>query len=231
MRKASMIVFFLMLCTQPCWSQDGDKSGKSPSSKPIAKDTKGKKDPKDKVEQKAGVKPLKDWYLHEDLATKAFSAIGSAHCPSPRAIRMARTAATLHARNKLFKLHIARTQTLVKTWIASCPKDEQADMTKIFDSPAFQKHLKSEPLHGSALILTHLEGKQLYVLTQSPAKTFFTFCQLSLKKFLKAQKKSVTKAALEKLKSLCEQREMAWSTKQRVYLARVRQPAKKKKDN
>ncbi|MDF1663605.1 MAG: hypothetical protein P1V97_17680 [Planctomycetota bacterium] len=223
MRKTSTIILLLYLFTQPCCSQDSDNGGTSPASKPNSKK------PVAKTDDEKTIKYIKDWHLRDDLAAEGFSAIGSAYAASPRGIMAAREFASTAARAKLFTLQNTRTDEVVKRWISKCPKVEQTDLTKLFTGLAFQKHLKDQPLHGSLIVRIHFEKKKVYALAQSPAKIYFEKAQLSLEKFIKDQKKTVSKASWDELKKLTEELEMAWSTKQRVYLLRASKPAKKKK--
>lgn len=221
MRKTSIIAVLLYLFIQPCSSQDSDKPGTTPASKPVVKDA------AEKTSKEKKVQYIEDWHLRGDLAAEAFSAIGSAYAASPRGRMAAREFASTAARAKLFELQNTRTVEIVKTWVASCPKEQQGELKTLFTDPAFQKHLKDQPLHGSLVVRIRFGKNHVYALAQSPAKIYFEKLHLSLEKYLKDQKKTASKASWDELKKLTEKLEMAWATKQRVYLLRLNKPAKK----
>lgn len=230
MRKAALILTALFLFTQPCCSQDSESPGQA-KSQPTQKE-----EGDEEQDEEETHRYLADWYLKDKLAEEALSALGSSRFNSPRGMVAARDFASTAARAKLFQVQNALTKETVKSWVAVCPKGERKALESLYQSPAFVKHLKDQPLFGSSILKIHVETNKVYALAQSPAKIYFSKLRSSLETFAKSQKKSVSKASWKKLQDLLEPLRMAFETKQRLYLLRITKPkealkkAPKKKD-
>ena len=207
MKSVFGMALCLFLFSQPCCSQDAnkDKAAKKPE-KPVVKKT---------------VKILKDWHLRDELARNSLAAIGSAPIMGGRLRSSDRSFASLRARAKLFKLQNEETKKIVNAWIGKCPKDQQASLIKLFESAAFEKHLKDQALFGSKISHIRIDQGRVYVLAHSAAKVYLGKVLESVEKFMTAQKVAFSKGLKDPLKKYLEQRDMAWATKQRVYLKRI----------
>ena len=228
MRKAALILAALFLFTQPCCSQDSESPNHAKSKPTQEEDGEAKEQEKQRY--------VPDWYLKDKLAEEALSALGSARFNSPRGLVASRDFASTAARAKLFQVQNTLTKETMKSWIAVCPKGERKALESLYQSPAFAKHLKDQPLFGSSILKIRVEKNKVYALAQSPAKIYFSKLRTSLEAFAKSQKKSVSKTSWKKLQELLEPLQMAYETKQRLYLLRITKPkevlkkAPKKKD-